>query len=210
MNFILLSGGSGKRLWPLSNDVRARQFIKILQSEDGKYESMIQRVCRQIWKVDDNASITVSTSKAQVAAVHNQLEDKVNVCIEPSRRGTFSVIALTAAYLQYKKQLSMDDVVIICPIDPYVEDDYFTEVKKLEQIIKTGNNIALMGIKPVNASENYGYIIPKTSDIVSEVHIFKEKPDVESAKEYLNSGALWNGGIFAAVWDTVRKSCRAD
>ncbi|MFR2766188.1 MAG: sugar phosphate nucleotidyltransferase [Clostridium sp.] len=197
MNFILLSGGSGKRLWPLSNDVRARQFIKILQSEDGKYESMIQRVCRQIWKVDDNASITVSTSKAQVAAVHNQLEDKVNVCIEPSRRGTFSVIALTAAYLQYKKQLSMDDVVIICPIDPYVEDDYFTEVKKLEQIIKTGNNIALMGIKPVNASENYGYIIPKTSDIVSEVHIFKEKPDVESAKEYLNSGALWNGGIFA-------------
>ena len=197
MNFILLSGGSGKRLWPLSNDVRARQFIKILQSEDGKYESMIQRVCRQIWKVDDNASITVSTSKAQVAAVHNQLEDKVNVCIEPSRRGTFSVIALTAAYLQYKKQLSMDDVVIICPIDPYVEDDYFTEVRKLEQIIKTGNNIALMGIKPVNASENYGYIIPKTSDIVSEVHIFKEKPDVESAKEYLNSGALWNGGIFA-------------
>ena len=197
MNFILLSGGSGKRLWPLSNDVRARQFIKILQSEDGKYESMIQRVCRQIWKVDHNASITVSTSKAQVAAVHNQLEDKVNVCIEPSRRGTFSVIALTAAYLQYKKQLSMDDVVIICPIDPYVEDDYFTEVKKLEQIIKTGNNIALMGIKPVNASENYGYIIPKTSDIVSEVHIFKEKPDVESAKEYLNSGALWNGGIFA-------------
>ena len=197
MNFILLSGGSGKRLWPLSNDVRARQFIKILQSEDGKYESMIQRVCRQIWKVDDNASITVSTSKAQVAAVHNQLEDKVNVCIEPSRRGTFSVIALTAAYLQYKKQLSMDDVVIICPIDPYVEDDYFTEVKKLEQIIKTGNNIALMGIKPVNASENYGYIIPKTSDIVSEVHIFKEKPDVESAKEYLNSGALWNRGIFA-------------
>lgn len=197
MNFILLSGGSGKRLWPLSNDVRARQFIKILKTEDEKYESMIQRVCRQIRKADRNASITVSTSKAQVAAVHNQLEDTVNVCIEPSRRGTFSVIALTAAYLHDKKQLSLDDVVIICPIDPYVEDDYFTEVKKLEEVIKSGKNIALMGVKPADASENYGYIIPETADKVSLVHTFKEKPDKKCAREYLNSGALWNGGIFA-------------
>ena len=73
MNIILLSGGSGKRLWPLSNDVRSKQFIKIFKKEDGSYESMVQRVYRQIRAVDPEATVTIATSKTQVSALHNQL-----------------------------------------------------------------------------------------------------------------------------------------
>mgnify|MGYP000268877461 CR=1 FL=1 len=61
MNIILLSGGSGKRLWPLSNDIRSKQFIKIFKKEDGTYESMVQRVYRQIKKVDTDATVTIAT-----------------------------------------------------------------------------------------------------------------------------------------------------
>ena len=127
MNIILLSGGSGKRLWPLSNDIRSRQFIKIFKKGD-TYESMIQRVCRQIRIADGRADITVSTSKEQVSAVHNQLGESVNICVEPERKGTFPGIALTAAYLHGCKQVAEDEIVIVCPIDPYVEDGYFVEL----------------------------------------------------------------------------------
>ena len=94
MNIVLLSGGSGKRLWPLSNDVRSKQFIKIFQTEDKEYESMVQRVYRQICKVDKDARVTIATSKSQVSAIHNQLGEKVNVCVEPCRRDTFPAIVL--------------------------------------------------------------------------------------------------------------------
>ena len=81
MNIILLSGGSGKRLWPLSNDIRSKQFIKIFKTDDG-YESMVQRVYRQIKEVDTDASVTIATSKTQVSSIHNQLGNSVGVCVE--------------------------------------------------------------------------------------------------------------------------------
>ena len=85
MNLVLLSGGSGKRLWPLSNDVRSKQFIPFLKTENG-YESMVQRVYRQIKLVDENAEVTIATSKAQVSSIHNQLGEDVGISIEPCRR----------------------------------------------------------------------------------------------------------------------------
>ena len=94
MNIVLLSGGSGKRLWPLSNDVRSKQFIKIFRTEDGSYESMVQRVCRQIRKADASALVTIATSKTQVSAIHNQLGEGVGISVVPCRRDTFPAIAL--------------------------------------------------------------------------------------------------------------------
>ena len=89
MNIILLSGGSGKRLWPLSNDIRSKQFVKMFKNEAGEYESMVQRVYKQIKRVDPEAKITIATSKKQVSTINNQLGDKVAVCVEPARRDTF-------------------------------------------------------------------------------------------------------------------------
>ena len=197
MNIVLLSGGSGKRLWPLSNDIRSKQFIKIFKTEDG-YESMVQRVYRQIKKIDTDAKVTIATSKTQVSAIHNQLGDEVGISVEPCRRDTFPAIALATAYLHDVLGVSEDEAVVVCPVDPYVEDDYFAALKALgEQADKGEANLVLMGIEPTYPSEKYGYIIPESKDEVSAVSTFKEKPDTETAKKYIEQGALWNGGVFA-------------
>ena len=111
MNIVLLSGGSGKRLWPLSNDVRSKQFIKIFKKKDGSYESMVQRVYRQIKTVDADATVTIATSKTQVSAIHNQLGDGVGISIEPCRRDTFPAIALATAYLVDEMKVSLEESV---------------------------------------------------------------------------------------------------
>lgn len=197
MNIILLSGGSGKRLWPLSNDVRSKQFIKLFKNGD-TYESMVQRVYRQLKKVDENSNITIATSKTQVSVIHNQLGDNVSVSVEPCRRDTFPAIALSTAYLHYVKNVSLDDSVVVCPVDPYVEDAYFECIKDIYEYSCTGqSNLTLMGIAPTEPSEKFGYIMPKTNGQISQVDSFKEKPSVELAKEYIEKGGLWNGGVFA-------------
>lgn len=198
MNIVLLSGGSGKRLWPLSNDIRSKQFIKIFKDSDGNYESMVQRVYRQILNVDKEATVTIATSKSQVSAIHNQLGENVGISVEPCRRDTFPAIALAAAYLHDRKGIGEDESVVVCPVDPYVEEDYFAALKKLGLLAEqTEANLVLMGIEPTYPSEKYGYIIPKTRDEVSDVAVFKEKPSVETARAYIAQGALWNGGVFA-------------
>ena len=198
MNIVLLSGGSGKRLWPLSNDIRSKQFIKIFKNSNGEYESMVQRVYRQIKSVDSEANVTIATSKSQVSAIHNQLGLGVGICVEPCRRDTFPAIALAAAYLHDVKGVSPKEAVVVCPVDPYVNEDYFEALKKLAYLAETGeDNLVLMGIEPTYPSEKYGYIIPEHSGSVSSVSTFKEKPDAQTASEYIDKGALWNGGVFA-------------
>lgn len=198
MNIVLLSGGSGKRLWPLSNDIRSKQFIKIFRGADGNYESMVQRVYRQILNIDKDATVTIATSKSQVSAIHNQLGENIGVSVEPCRRDTFPAIALAVAYLHDVKGIDENESVVVCPVDPYVEEDYFTAIKELgTQAEKSDANLVLMGIEPTYPSEKYGYIIPKTTDEVSDVAMFKEKPTEQVAKEYIEKGALWNGGVFA-------------
>lgn len=198
MNIILLSGGSGKRLWPLSNDVCSKQFIKIFKKTDGTYESMLQRVYSQIRRIDSEAVVTIATSKTQVAAINNQLGENVGISIEPCRRDTFPAIALATAYLHDVQKVDENEAVVVCPVDPYVEDDYFIALKLLcNQAEKGIANLTLMGIEPTYPSEKYGYIIPENNDNTSKVLRFKEKPDAETAKDYINQGALWNGGVFA-------------
>lgn len=198
MNIVLLSGGSGQRLWPLSNDIRSKQFIKIFHKEDGELESMVQRVYRQIKEVDSEADVTIATSKSQVSSIHNQLGENVGISIEPCRRDTFPAIALAAAYLKDVKGISESEAVVVCPVDPYVENDYFEALKTLGDLAaKSEANLVLMGIEPTYPSEKYGYIIPTDSENVSRVSMFKEKPTVELAQDYIAKGALWNGGVFA-------------
>ncbi len=198
MNIVLLSGGSGKRLWPLSNDIRSKQFIKIFQTPEGEYESMVQRVYRQIRKVDPDATVTIATSKTQVSAIHNQLGEHVGISVEPCRRDTFPAIALASAYLHDVQGVGEEEAVVVCPVDPYVNEDYFAALKELGRLAETGeSNLVLMGIEPTYPSEKYGYIIPGDKGQVSPVSTFKEKPDQETAKTYIEKGALWNGGVFA-------------
>lgn len=198
MNIILLSGGSGKRLWPLSNEVRSKQFIKIFQQADGSRQSMLQRVYQQIKNVDAAARITIATSAEQVSAIKNQLADNVAISVEPCRRDTFPAIALACCYLRDVQKLSLDEAVVISPVDPYVDDSYFAAFEELLHILQTGaGSIALLGIEPTYPSEKYGYIIPADKNGTSKVLMFKEKPTSAVAAEYIAQGALWNGGVFA-------------
>lgn len=198
MNLVLLSGGSGQRLWPLSNDIRSKQFIKIFHREDGELESMIQRVYRQIKTVDTDATVTIATSKSQVSAIRNQLGEEVGISVEPCRRDTSPAIALAAAYLKDVQGVGEEESVVVCPVDPYVENDYFEALKALgDRAAASSANLVLMGIEPTYPSEKYGYIIPIGKEQVSKVSVFKEKPTQEVAKDYIAKGALWNGGVFA-------------
>ena len=198
MNLVLLSGGSGQRLWPLSNDVRSKQFIKIFHRADGELESMVQRVYRQIREVDPAASVTIATAKSQVSAIHNQLGEDVGISVEPCRRDTFPAIALSAAYLRDARGISEDAPVVVCPVDPYVDNDYFEALKALnDRAAVSDANLVLMGIEPTYPSEKYGYIIPQGKEAVSKVSMFKEKPTQDVARSYISQGALWNGGVFA-------------
>lgn len=194
MNIVLLSGGSGKRLWPLSNDIRSKQFIKIFKTDSG-YESMVQRIYRQIMTVDPEATVTIATSKSQVSAIHNQLGADVGVSVEPCRRDTFAAIALATAWLHDVKGLDEDEAVVVCPVDPYVEEAYFRCLEDMCRAAAQGReNLVLMGIEPTYPSEKYGYIKPNRD---GKGYTFTEKPTADKAREYIAEGALWNGGVFA-------------
>jgi mannose-1-phosphate guanylyltransferase len=224
LNIILLSGGSGKRLWPLSNDIRSKQFIKLFKNPSGTYESMVQRVYRQIRNADPSADILIATSKSQVSAIHNQLWyehdqiddsepgkgdneessalqmfEKVSVSVEPCRRDTFPAILLAVSYLTDVMHKNPEEPVIICPVDPFVDDDYYKTVISLSEYVeKDSAKITLMGIEPTYPSSKYGYIIPAyLSEKEAPIKSFKEKPNENTASEYIEKGALWNAGVFA-------------
>ena len=195
MNIILLSGGSGKRLWPLSSETRSKQFLKLFRRADGTKESMLERMYRMIRETDPEATVTIATSESQVSRIREQLGEQVNLSVEPARRDTFPAIALAAAYLK-TKDVQADDPVIVCPVDPFVEADYFECLRDAEKAA-AGANLTLIGIEPTCPSEKYGYILPETNKRVSAVSGFREKPDKETAKAYIRQGALWNAGVFA-------------
>lgn len=196
MNIILLSGGSGKRLWPLSNETRSKQFLKLLKNVNGEAESMVQRVYGQIIKAGIDADIVVATGKDQLDSIRSQLGNIVDIVLEPERRDTFPAIALSSAYLAFEKKIRMDEVVLVLPVDPYADLEYFTTLIKMEKAVKDGiANMALMGIKPTYPSAKYGYIVPKKGSTL--VERFQEKPTEEYAEKLIEEDAMWNGGVFA-------------
>lgn len=201
LKLVLLSGGSGKRLWPLSNDARSKQFLKILEGANGEYESMVQRVYNQLSTVKLEDSAVIATSKSQVEMIHSQLGENVPIVIEPERRDTFPAIALSAVYLHSELKVGLDEVIAVLPVDPYVENRFFEVVSKLEEVVKESQTeLALMGVTPTYPSSKYGYIVPKQSDFSQSfftVSHFTEKPSEEDATKLIEQNALWNCGVFA-------------
>lgn len=202
MQLVLLSGGSGKRLWPLSNNARSKQFLPLLEKEDGTVESMVQCVVRQVREAHLTDDITLATNASQLDIIINQLGESVSVVTEPEHRDTFPAIALAASYLKLRKECRDEEVVVIMPCDPFTEAGYFETIGRMVKCVEQDvADLVLMGITPTYPSEKYGYVVPNQDDKGVEgsmkVRQFTEKPNVERAKELLSSGALWNGGVFA-------------
>lgn len=201
MQIILLSGGSGKRLWPLSNNTRSKQFIKLLTAPDGSKESMVQRVIRQLKESGFSDSITVATSASQRDVIINQLGDEISVVTEPERRDTFPAIALASSYLTHEMHCSADEIVVVMPCDPYTEAGYFETIKRMaDAVMDNRAELVLMGIRPTYPSAKYGYVVPVSDNGESGIYRvsrFTEKPDVMTAEKLISEGAFWNGGVFA-------------
>ncbi len=198
MHLILLSGGSGKRLWPLSNGRRSKQFLQILQGPSGARESMIQRVYRQLQEIGGWDSITIVAGAEQKDQLNEQLGDDVNIVTEPEHRDTFPAIALASSYLYSELGVKKSEVITILPVDPFVGMDYFDNIKTFQNELSSDRNeLVLMGVVPTFPSEKYGYIVPfnKKSQIL-KVRYFMEKPDKDTAKRLIQEGALWNCGVF--------------
>ncbi len=201
MKLILLSGGSGKRLWPMSNDSRSKQFLKVLTDDQGRSVSMLQRVWQQIDRVGLADSAYLCASKAQFEMIMAQL-GQVPVIIEPDRRDTFPAIALGVTYLLDEINCDEDETVAILPVDHYVDDDYFTQIASLTATLdESSADVALLGVRPTEATSKFGYIglYPSENGASARyqtVASFIEKPDVARARTLIEQGALWNCGVF--------------
>lgn len=207
MKILLLSGGSGQRLWPLSNDFCSKQYIKVLSGDDGR-QSMLQRVFSQLNLVGKLGDAVIIASEAQKEIIYSQLGDSIQIACEPSRRDTFPAILLGCSWL-YEQGTDENEIVIAMPVDPYVEKGYFENFDLLSEVlIESGSDIALMGAVPTYPSEKYGYIIPgEKQGKYFMIKGFKEKPNLQDAEELLRCKALWNCGVFCFKLGLMRKYC---
>lgn len=203
IHFVLLSGGSGTRLWPLSNKSRSKQFLKVLRDESDHHVSMVQRVYSQIKKVDAAFDITIATSESQQQSLMDQLGENnlYTIVLEPERRDTAAAIMLACANIEYNQGANSDDTVIVLPIDSFADQDFYNSSIMLDKMIQKGVcNIALLGAKPLYPSAKYGYIVPEHSVSCSKYSLvseFCEKPSETEAANLIKRGALWNCGVFA-------------
>lgn len=195
MKSVILAGGSGSRLWPLSRDMYPKQLLAI--DEDN---SLLQQTFSRLNNFSDASDIVTITNVKHYSDIKLQLNklNKENVVIaEPLGKNTAPAIACTLEY--FRRNSNEDDIVLIVPSDHLINDvDGFNQTVKTAEILAQKGYIVTFGIKPVYPETGYGYI--KTLNALEtgyEVERFVEKPDFETATRYLNDGNYyWNGGIF--------------
>ncbi len=197
--YVLLSGGSGKRLWPLSNEARPKQYIKLVNRETNSMErcSMLQRVWDQLLEAGMAQNTIITAGREQTELIRSQVHD-AQIAVEPTGRDTFGAVLLSCAYLYSCMGAKREDYAAIMPIDPFTERAYFEAVKGLEGIVKhSGADIGLLGAKPSYPATKYGYMVPgEQTENYFQIQSFVEKPGETQAKELIKNGALWNCGVF--------------
>ena len=199
MYYVLLSGGSGKRLWPLSGEARPKQYLKLLHKEKNSMEtaSMLQRVWEQLEEAGISEKTVITAEESQTELIRSQVRS-TDIVVEPKQRDTFAAILLSCAYLRSEKGASPEDYVTVLSVDFYTEGSYFETIKRMEDIMKKHRpQIGLMGVRPTYPATKYGYILPKKEEEgCFFVKGFHEKPDQQTAEKLLQEGALWNCGVF--------------
>ncbi|QPI67941.1 cupin domain-containing protein [Exiguobacterium sp. PBE] len=197
MKILLLSGGDGKRLWPLSNNSNAKQFIRLLPSRGGTKQSMLERVYNQLKTQDLDTNAFIITNVQQKDCVIHQVGTDTNIISEPTRRDTFPAIVLGASYLN-EQHVPLDETVLVMPVDAYVDLRFFEYFPQVDEAVQANDDaLHLIGVTPLHPTSKYGYIVPDETAQMSSVRLFQEKPTVDVAEQLIGQGALWNCGIFA-------------
>ena len=212
MYYVLLSGGSGKRLWPLSGDARPKQYLKLVNKENNSMEtcSMLQRVWEQLEETGMAKNTIITAGENQIEMIKTQIKPK-GIVVEPQMRDTFPAVMLSCAYLYSHMGADKEDYVAFLPVDPYTEQKYFESIKQLEAIVKkTQSEVGLLGVVPTYPATKYGYILPKEEEEnYIRVKGFVEKPTEERAEELLGQDALWNCGVFCVkIGDMLQKAAK--
>lgn len=201
MHIVLLCGGAGKRLWPLSTDERSKPFLPLLPDGCGGRCSMIQRIWGQMERAGLAGRAYAAIVRQQRALLDSQLEGALPAIVEPERRDTFPSIALSAVWLHSVREAGREEVACVLPADTYADDAYFQRIQQLESALdESGAALALIGVKPAYPSEEHGYLITGKSGEdgkIVTVERFVEKPDKRLAEQLIERHALWNSGVFA-------------
>lgn len=201
MHIILLSGGSGKRLWPLSNEIRSKAFLKLLDGEGASKESMIQRITRQLAAAGLLPSTHIVTHATQGEITRSQTGGALSVLEEPHKRGTFTAIALAAAFFHSRLKVAREEIVVALPVDSFIEQPFFQLILRCPAVLaRSAADLALIGTSPAGPSSQFGYMVPGPmleDQGFCRIERFVEKPEAAVAVDLIRQGALWNCGVFA-------------
>jgi len=199
MKIVILAGGSGKRLWPLSSNDFPKQFLKIFDKE-----SLLQKTCLRFkdWKFLTDIFVVINKKhkkiiKKQIKEINFQ--EKIRIIIEPEQKNTAGAILFTFKHLKEFYHLNEDEKILFLPSDHLIvqNEKFLANLEDLNS--KSLNDIVIFGIQPKKPETGYGYIkySDKYLDTLFKVDSFVEKPSFDKAKEFISDGKhLWNAGIF--------------
>jgi mannose-1-phosphate guanylyltransferase len=197
-----MAGGEGTRFWPLSRKDNPKQFLKLNDNQ----KTMLQETVERINELVPLEQVFIATNEAYQKAIKKQLDGipEENIIVEPMKRNTAACIGLSSVVIEDKYPGS---TMIVLPADHLIKDQkrFVDILRKSIMTAATGNNLVTIGIEPTHPETGYGYIHfgdklhTIDGDQVFEVRNFTEKPDLSTAKEFLEEGTyLWNSGMF--IW----------
>lgn len=197
MKIIILAGGGGTRLFPLSRDCYPKQFLHVIGDK-----SLLAQTIERFLGLVEAEDIIIVTNERYIFHVQAELKtinaQKAHIITEPMGKNTAPAIALAQSYCQDVLQCDDDEILFVSPSDHLIKpiDAFQDLIRNAQDVAK--NNIVTLGIKPTKPEIGYGYIeAEKNNNLAKKVISFKEKPDLATAKEYIASGNYyWNGGMF--------------
>lgn len=207
---VIIAGGSGTRLWPLSTPNYPKHLLKV----NGDKKSLLQNTYDRAKRI--SGSIYIVTEAGHAHHIREQLKDlsNENFIVEPARRGTASCIV--AALVHVAKRHENDEPVAVLSADHFIRDTvgFRHSFEVASDVSKKNDKIVLVGVEPDHPATGFGYIkkdgIYDKESFVYEVHSFKEKPEYNVARDYVKSGDyLWNCGYFVGSVDTFTKSMKS-